>query len=1531
VYKEDVLYMLRKDVKAIKITDFFPNSLLSSFHYADPAAATNGSDGIVQPPTGIRVSQVSYKLFESALLNDTAAAAGVDHVLELSEHTYSFKSQAGFKVFHIISANQDSTSYLATLKSEKQVSGYLPLRQSIDENSLVYFFRQTAQPNNLQVDLYFLNMSNPTDLLSLQASAKFASGGLEHRDYKIVKHYQSALNISFLGYRPSFQPGQQPLFECTFSSSSQLSTAAVEGVCRKLTHTYSNLSQNELVSLHYHRSKLTAAVNTSAIDVVLRSRQQRLKYYMMRCDRSLDAFVCRQPVDLEVTLSASLPHIPIDLGEGQIGFGFESFIIYPSGINQDYKKLYVTLDRALFEPDASLYLSSSSRMNGYLLLAVSRLDTRRVDYFAILGMASAAADVLKKEVDSDYFGLQENMLFAANLTESGAAVTAWSFTFPFVEIRGEAVLNKTGGKPLDSPTQELLFEVVAKSQDAVAQRKLFRVVLVNKPLAVLDLSFPYERIELIRGGTISVTLREDHIAGNDLEVAAQSSTDSVNIRSQGNSIFKLDFDSISKREPRVSFGKLILLWDNYLLISSKATGALFVCFLEIVSAEETKCDLRATIKSPAGATVQNAYLLNFQTMIVHFSYATQPAAVQPAQNSLQIFNISRELRQTGEPKTLSTEFTFQPEPGEQQVVLYAFQGSAVCYYNGRYAEGASKGLPGLFAIKAVPLSNENHFVFTSELIRLDPGIYKTVTSIIPDFSTKNYFYLTATDPNNVKNTYYAAVTPKPKNPKESQLVVARRLANRFIADSHNQYCGEMFEMLVYQKAKTPADSDSFLSFPFAANDPVYEKMVRHMPLKELGYDRVLAFDCLAERNSLVAVVVGTDKANPATFDKPVLINFNFDHVHDPRKRIETIVKIPGFTPRGVMLSANSWSYKNKDFAVVSFLENGDPDKRVVYFVDQLIKVIKFEAFCPMHVPPSLDINLKFFTQIIINNDAKLSKATRNYSLEEKLLTIKGHYFGSRLVQRSTRLPLQQNHSLSLIGRKKELSRLSIRGGVVTAHGVWEFTFVLTANGNVNVFRNDSLIGWQKKQSNFMEAGELPEQVQANHMYLVLGESRLNEVAISYYHIERNATRPLRDILQLLFSYSIKGTFKRMSDALCGKNLYLVLFEKNGLAIRLASFDVLTKEKSAEKTFPIDSPIVNADAICLQDSTGLDESLAIVLLFENQTQTVLKFHKHSESDSLASLSLHFKEQNASHLNDFECELAGKPQPMQASSSYLTKFKCFYSTRWADDYVVYYGIESGPDAFRLLETKTVQTVPEVNHFNPLQTKAYKDWVIVFGENLQEPPLSRSFYALMYAFDLGNTHIVTYIKVSKTLDVDAKQIANLYTICNDGTFIHLAASERKTNTYDQVIRFRLGMLELKVSNTDFKASEVDLEMVTIGGEFLQKINLGGLFDLRDESRGLTSKLLASILLTILLVSVVTLAASVAYCLVIQRSYNEAKDSFISALDTNLSLEQSLRIERQIRAVFDDAPQDLIEYKKGKRSLTVADDDALIELYNL
>ena len=91
------------------------------------------------------------------------------------------------------------------------------------------------------------------------------------------------------------------------------------------------------------------------------------------------------------------------------------------------------------------------------------------------------------------------------------------------------------------------------------------------------------------------------------------------------------------------------------------------------------------------------------------------------------------------------------------------------------------------------------------------------------------------------------------------------------------------------------------------------------------------------------------------------------------------------------------------------------------------------------------------------------------------------------------------------------------------------------------------------------------------------------------------------------------------------------------------------------------------------------------------------------------------------------------------------------------------------------------------------------------------------------------------------------------------------------------------------------------------------------------------SAILLTILLVSVVTLAASVAYCLAIQRSYNEAKDSFISALDTNLSLEQSVRIERQIREVFDDAPQDLIEYKKGKRSLTVADDDALIELYNL
>ena len=406
----------------------------------------------------------------------------------------------------------------------------------------------------------------------------------------------------------------------------------------------------------------------------------------------------------------------------------------------------------------------------------------------------------------------------------------------------------------------------------------------------------------------------------------------------------------------------------------------------------------------------------------------------------------------------------------------------------------------------------------------------------------------------------------------------------------------------------------------------------------------------------------------------------------------------------------------------------------------------------------------------------------------------------------------------------------------------------------------------------------------------------------------------------------------MTDTLCGKNLYLLLFAKNGAFLQLAKFDVRSQLKTADKKILIDSPIVNADAVCLQDSEGLDEALAVVLLFENQTQAVYRFLNESEEESLPSLELRFREQQTAHLSDFDCEVAGKPQPQPAASnSYLTKFKCFYSTRWADDYVVYYGIESGPSHFRLQEARTTQTVQEVNHFSPLQTKAYKDWVIIFGENLQEPPLARSFYALMYAFDLADTHVVTYIKIPKSIDVDAKLVSDLYSICNDGSFIHLFASERKTNTYDQVVRFRLGKLELEVSNQDFRPSEVDLEMLTIDGEPLQKINLGGLFDLREESGGLASKLLPTALLSVLLLSLLGLAASLCFWLAVHRSYTKARDRCIASLGTMLSPEQAARFERQIDEVFEVAPQELLEYRKDKRSLLDANDGALVELLKL
>ena len=1535
VYKEDVLYMQRNDLKTIKMNDFFPSSILTMFYFSDPTMKDTEIDGIVTPPNGLKVYQSKYTYFDTSYIPERDGLEGSTSILKLIDQYYSFQTKDEFKVVSILSLETDTPSYAVNQRARESVSGFKTLFQEVFENNVIYFFRQIESPNKLIVRLYFLNSSNPKNLLEQQAEAQLEN--LKFDDYTIHEFVVNSGRMHFLGYRKNLDPKDLPLFECTFIFNER--SEKIDGKCDMMENDFQGFDSNEVISISYRTETL--------IVVNMRNKVNRTMYYNMKC-RSLATkkFKCDQAALIPVSLPTQLNHVPVDLGSGLLGFAFENFFMYsPDILSKKYLKIYLTIDKGVFENPPTSMISSSIKNKKYIVLGLSRSGSKKIYKYFVIEEEIHPPEVLESETDSDFFQVQDNIIYMSNKDKNIQAV---SFRDAFVSINGTAAYNKTQGKPNGNATQEMKFQIISKVQNGITGRKDFKVVVVNEPMEAIDVKIPFDSIKVIRGGTIGISMKEDFISGNDLEVSISSGS-IMKINLEGNTVYKVNSSTIGEKNLIVE--KMILIWDNMLLISSKSTDMIYICDLVKVGGDSVQCKMKISFSSPAKTKVVNAQLLNFQALIVHYAYKEEIQDLGLHNNSLIIYNLSTTI-ETGY-RNISTELIFVPEKGERQVFIYAYQGSAVCYFNSRFPPEEKKNYhASMYMIQAK--SNKvdlDSYYFEKSRILIDAGRIKTIVNVVPDLSTKFYFYLTVIDPNNIREKLYANIELT-RNPQIVKLNLPRKLSNRRVSSGENHYCGMLSEFLVYEARNSERNFDSFYVVPFFVNDPIYEKMIRNLPLNHLGYDKVLAFECMAERNSMLAVVIGTDSNKPETYQKPVLINYNLDHVHDPRKRLETIVPIPDLTENGLILSANSAMYKYKDFAILSYIPKDSTERKIIY-IEQLIKIQKFEIFCPMFAPPEFDLNLifrvasskknvllerkikvevrplEYQTKITINNMSKLPKKVSEFDLEKTVLNITGHYFTSRLVDSKTKIPVGESSMVQLKERKKETEKI-LTGGLLSANAVWEHTFILTSAGNVELYTGSKFVGIIAHFANYMKAGEIPSSIAKGQMYLVTGEDIMNGIVITYYQISRMQDSPVSKMIEKIFNQTLSGSFSRFQEEFCGQNLYMLLFENSGQKILLVKFAPSSMKIEAVKNLTLEHSAANLDLVCLEDSLTQDQSVALIILYDNQQQMAYKFNKENGTEHIMNLEFTFLKEKKYHVSDFECEVIPGNNLSLTSKTFLTKFKCFYSTRWADDYVVEYAIESGPDVFRIASAQKTLVVPEVNHFNPLKTIADNNTVLVFGENLLEPKDNRSIYVLVYEFHLNNTQIKSYLKISKSLDMDPHWFSNLASISNEGKIVHLSKSNELDNNYDSLQVLEIVNLSMKVSSESFDPMSLTMEMISITGDFLERVNLGGIFDMEMDAKRLFKNQLARVMIFCAVLVLFIFILSFAFSKYTQSHYGKIRKEFINGASQNHTEEQRMEIEKSIELFLEKPGKQYYEEALDKLGGEYEEEEDIIDELN-
>jgi hypothetical protein len=1562
-YVEDTIYMMKRDRKVIRLKDFMHSGIMTSFQFQKIDALNDSMlDPVSKLPKSMEISPSQTYLFQ---IGDTTLKYSKDKTLAMKDFQDMTSGVENYylaredKAFHLLYLSSANTLVVKSSVGYYETDSYTTLNSLIDESHhFMFFFKRVGSTTHLRLNYSYLDPLSES-LLTPRLEFDWAvEGNFFPREYKLNVNKTGNNEFEIFGYH-GFGLKYANFLQFFYLKVS-LQGETYQAVKKRMALTFKNTSiQVSTLELKYQMVS-AGMVQTSKIRMILKAIGESgisNKYYTIECgvvESQTEATnaECQDPAEITTfRLLSDTLNRGIDLGYGRFGIITEQFLLYPADdALSRFEKIYMQISASYVKSTEPEIVKFSEKNDKFIALAFGKKGGTVEDFYIIEYLSNPPEVNQNKTANSTYFRLHKGYLFLNPQNSSATPPMthqAIAFQDAYIIFNGTVVESKMNGTNESRVMDSLQFAIQAKSNDVQKESKNFTVNLVHKVMEAVDLNLPYKEVKVIRGGRLSVTIKEEYFVGNDVSLNVSTSASNVTAKVQKSSIFNLTFvDFKSDLTKKVKFIKL--LYDNLLLVVREITPGnelASICFIRQAGVGKFECALKNELVIDANHEIRDAWLLNFDHIIVVVKFISTTPTNGNDQFRAAIYNLGK---LGPNDKKLSDTYSFEvmiPDSGQKSsnssYICYTYSASAVLTYITAYTDNSVKHTK-LTLVRFIQNSENKYSIFASN-VTFDTSLIEKFDYFVPDYASKYYFYVGFYDKSKRYTTNQALIR---QNNGLYNLVKMKELSSSISSPNSGtsliRYCAGLQELIAIGKEEGNVDLDRIISVPFKVKFAVYEKMVRRLPLESLNLTSVKEYACLSNHNSLLVLAYNSNKSNTTS----TLINYDLDLIHDPRRRIELVTELPNVPFKDIMLTASSSSYAYRDFLVISHLKSETSQEREFLYISQPIKDITFEVVCPFSSPSKVPLTLELYTphitpkvskvqkieldlkpldystEIKIRPTGKLEKKKGTFQLEKLgLLTLVGHFFNVRLMDTKTNQELNQNSPVQIQNRLKVVEKFSVENSV-EIRKINQTYIIREVTGNIEIYtdkNNRSKAITLHMQCNSLNADFVSNLATNEELYMFTVEDVVGGVIANYRQINHKKlveTGNVEAATTKFFNQTYQGVFGTPSSLYCGKNFYFSMHSKITNEFTLS---VLRPQDSADKpvasngtvAIPLPEVPIAAELVCFYDDSKnngslANSSVALIVVFQNQTQVIYKFNGETELSNVKQAQINLDIKDKIFFIDVECDVAeSKKKPIAENWSFV--FKCFYSTRWSNDLIVKHYIESSPVSLQVKKSEVVQEVQEIMDFEIVKIIMEDNRLLVAGFNMKEAENMKKVYILVYNFTMeGSTYVMSYFTIDNFMNLDYERFRQLIHIANDGSIVYLDKSISDSNSFNLVYSLEIDSISLQVQSTKFNPNEINLEVMDMGGEVMERISLFNLFSYEAEVQQQSRHPLASLMTYCLVASGVLLIASLLLYLVMNRIYERKMAAVKKSSNTSAMRDTIRRARSSIIADIDLADDD-------------------------
>jgi hypothetical protein len=1455
VIKVPPFYILDDDKSIIRLKDYFKggigtNYTVSSIVNADTNTAIPAVD---EKRIGVTSAITTLFQFSNSIV-------GLPPMNGVSDYGNGYYLYYNLNAFYLISQEDIK-------KDEKTRLGCNPIgADSVDNHKFLVFLNPSTK--DLFIEYHIFDPTSgvmSSNVTMTYPNSPLLSGIMITIDFSKPNEF----NLLLYSDKPD-----GPILLCSMERKDVAPATSCKLVV-KTPQFQAGVANSQILAIEYDPS-----ANLQVLANSLATQQTHLVFYSVCQLKTVNSNVEINCTVSGVKINVDLPMAkPIYLGKGVIGYFFSTFLWFSKEFDySNFERIYLSYGYTS-PPDVVTYSRKNSLYIGIMLRNGS------VDRFLIIDYLAKPPELYTSNLPdvSPYFKLKDNKVFYS----LAGKLMCNELQDAFLKVEGSAI-------PGGVKNTTITVKATLNSIDTLLE---FSIQKMQNPLDVIAAEIPFSQISLIKGGVVSLPLNEKFVFGNDLSLAVKPSTPQV--RSEVYGVNQHELNTANIFTGSETLHQMILLWDNMALIGFKEGERLVICYIKTVTKEKADCIKASSqdLQLQPSYRLKSAYLLNFQQVMIISEKIEGIGKFNP--------NKCAAIYDLVQGKSVSPHKIFVTSTtSSNSFVIYPFSGSAVIYYFGDNTK----------ELKFIKFTQTIISDYTAEDLSVSMGIsdISTITNIYPDFTSKNYFFLQGrlAKTGTAIVSYYGYLK---LIDAKYVYIIGKRIENTLIRDpgvgiQYPNICASLDEVFVMEINNDPP---SLKAFPYKPSSKVFEQKIRSIPFGQLGMSRLLSFDCMDLKNSVSLLARGANDT------EVYLVHYDMDFIEDPRKRVETISKLKFNITGNEAFIMNSKSYSSllHEYSIIS--KSGGSAKTPIYYVSLVVKQFIFEITCPYNLGADFTVNLElsvgmkpstpvvskivgvevkpleYSAKIAVSNIDKLNKNVGTYDLEANLLKISGHFFFARIRHSSKSVDIPSSvavlsNRLQPVGTPKKISM-----GVSVEKVNSNWTMLRVADGDIE-FHHESeptkAVFRLNIQSTYIFAKEMKSSAgnPVDKMMLLVGEDVLSGARLNIFELPMNlsqytsnatftallnneANRPSRQ-------HVIQGSFKHFAAIDCGlTNIFTIFLNRDEKSITVAFTEIgKGAVPLATTVISLASELRQYDRLCLAD-----DSLLLTLLYMSQEQAFYKVSKPPATSNVIppvlSIKFNFLKERNIFVNDLECDINTKAPVVPKPKPTSTFYKCFYSTRWAEDYVVTFELVHEKETeIEVRNAMIFQEVPKVKDFSVIKTVCEGDWIVSVGEYLKEETTSRKLYFLIYSFELGNTNIMAFFSIFKSINVDPNYFHQLFSLgsgsSNDLVYLSKATSE--SLTYDHLHTFKIDKLVLQIKDTSLIPNDYDLEVLDLHLEAMEKINLATLFNPGSEADGLTNRAYFKFFSTIFLISAGLLVLSIVVFIVINKINAKRKE---------------------------------------------------------